>query len=847
MKRLQTRAMLVVLSHASVLFAADCDVPPRFALGNPGTRAAGGPMPAALAVADLDGSGGADLAVSLAGSGEVALHFSRGAGRFSELRTFAAGGEPGAMAPLDADGDGTLDLAVIAAGAVRVFLNDGDWSAPRSVALAAPFTALTLAAADLDGDGRVDLAVANRIQTQNPLSENVSVYLNQGEIQFAMPRHYAIGHQPVSLAIADLDGDGLPEIAALDRAERDGPAQVSLLRNAGGGGFTSAPAFSIGDQPVALAGGDLDGDGDVDLVALSVNQLSGAARQGRLTGLINDGAGRLSVRRLSLLPAPVALAAADFDHDGRTDVAVADEFRSVLVLLAGPDFSASVLPWVDVGLRAETLVAGDFNADGVLDLALSRRSSETLIVLHNRGEASAAAPLAFLPPVRLNVLVGADMAAGDLDGDGDLDFMAPQFLQGTFVRVLANPGDGWLAPIEGFNSGGRGGKLLLADVDGDGDLDVFGGHRREQRITLHANDGAARFSPAFQAGGIEIGDAFAAGDLDGDGDVDLVTGDDGRGLLVLRLEGDGFAPPERYVLSRHAFDAAVSDLDGDGDLDLVLAASDVLLLCLNDGSGVFIPGEPVAVSRWRARAVVAADVDGDGAPDLAVPSSLDTSAEGEVVVLWNDGRARFRAATFLPAGRDPVGAAVADFDGDGTLDLAALNRLSFDISLFLGAGGRRFRSVLSVGGTSHSPLFPGDWDGDGAADLLAPAADGRVVLLLNRFRRAPRDLEQGILETCGHRPFHRGDTGGDGTLSLSDAIVLLQYLYLAGTAPGCLDAADADGDGRLDVTDAVFLLLYLFGGGPPPPPPGPPPTPCGFGPAVPGGASLGCLEYEGCA
>jgi hypothetical protein len=108
----------------------------------------------------------------------------------------------------------------------------------------------------------------------------------------------------------------------------------------------------------------------------------------------------------------------------------------------------------------------------------------------------------------------------------------------------------------------------------------------------------------------------------------------------------------------------------------------------------------------------------------------------------------------------------------------------------------------------------------------------------------PRTLADGRI-IVRPRPFHRGDPDGDGRLSVADAALLLLFLFLAGPAPGCLDAADADDDGRIDATDPVLILRWLFASGTAPAPPGPPPAPCGRDPEGPS-SSLGCVAHGAC-
>jgi hypothetical protein len=108
----------------------------------------------------------------------------------------------------------------------------------------------------------------------------------------------------------------------------------------------------------------------------------------------------------------------------------------------------------------------------------------------------------------------------------------------------------------------------------------------------------------------------------------------------------------------------------------------------------------------------------------------------------------------------------------------------------------------------------------------------------------PRTLIDGkIIVSPSSEPFHRGDPDADGRLSVADSIALLLFLFLAGPAPGCLDAGDVDDDGRIDTTDPVLVLRWLFLEGTAPAAPGPPPGPCDLDPP---GSNLGCDTYGAC-
>jgi hypothetical protein len=101
---------------------------------------------------------------------------------------------------------------------------------------------------------------------------------------------------------------------------------------------------------------------------------------------------------------------------------------------------------------------------------------------------------------------------------------------------------------------------------------------------------------------------------------------------------------------------------------------------------------------------------------------------------------------------------------------------------------------------------------------------------------------------AGEEPFfHRGDPDSTGSIDLTDAVYLFDFLFHGGPVPSCLEAADAQNDGALDLSDGVYIFLYLFVGGSAPAAPGPTTVPCGTDPDPPGAAGdLGCVAYDSC-
>jgi hypothetical protein len=270
---------------------------------------------------------------------------------------------------------------------------------------------------------------------------------------------------------------------------------------------------------------------------------------------------------------------------------------------------------------------------------------------------------------------------------------------------------------------------------------------------------------------------------------------------------------------------------------------------------LFRPGGSLALGGFQTSFELA-DLNGDGAPDAALPTSPEEGPiPGLVSVLLNDGSGELLLPGLYPAGQNPSSTRAADLDGDGFLDLVVPCKDAQAISALRSRGDGRFYAVAplrlfrpKLGWDASVAAL--DLDEDGRADLaMNEPWTGQVLFFLNTSP-PPRSLDldrDGVPDECRRTRFRRGDTDGSGAVELADAVLVLEMLFRAGLEPACREAADADNDGSLALTDAVYLVAYLFLGGPPPAPPGPPPAPCGLDPDPPGGpGDLGCASYGGC-
>jgi hypothetical protein len=280
----------------------------------------------------------------------------------------------------------------------------------------------SVVAGDLNGDGKTDLAVAN--------DQGVSVYFNGGTGALLSPVSFATGSGPVWVALGDLNGDGKADLAIANRGAFSGSemagGDVGVLLNMGAGTFIAAN-YPAGPSPVSVAMADLNGDGKADLAVASGTGVS---------VLLNNGNGTFGApTSYGSGTNPSSVAAGDLNGDGKIDLAVGSAGRaSVLLNLGNGTFAAAINYNYSTGYNGNGwLVIGDLNGDGRPDLAGNTLTDpcSAVGVLLNQGSGVFGAP-SYVSAANTNP---SSVTLGDLNGDGKLDLVVPN---GDGVAVLLN-------------------------------------------------------------------------------------------------------------------------------------------------------------------------------------------------------------------------------------------------------------------------------------------------------------------------------------------------------------------------------------------------------------------------
>ncbi len=340
---------------------------------------------------------------------------------------------------------------------------------------------------------------------------------------------------------------------------------------------------------------------------------------------------------------------------------------------------------------------------------------------------------------RIPTLVGPclDAAAGDVDGDGDIDIaLAMEFYRNL---LMINQGGGRFViagsqsmPVSAHDSE----EVDLADFDGDGDLDMLfvSEDDRTNEFFLQIEPGSY-VNSSYRIGPEGTSNSHAVLDLDNDGDLDILIGNIGVNRVLINDGNANFSDETdtRWVNSGRTQDIELADVDNDGDLDVITANEGQNELFLNNGEGVLIlAAENLPEIDDESREIRAVDVDGDRDLDLLVANvqfARTTSQQDYFLLNNGDGVFTEVPANYYPAGeRNHFTLQVVDLDHDGDMDVilphSEITRVGGNVISLLNDGTGVFTEA-DESGPLPRPLYGNsfdievaDFNGDGHDDLF---------------------------------------------------------------------------------------------------------------------------------
>lgn len=660
----------------------------------------------------------------------------------------------------------------------------------------------SIAVADLDGDGFDDVVTGH--------DEGISPLLAQGDGTF-LAGTVLPGDDNVTFDVvtADFNSDDIVDFGAQSLGA------TSIMFGIGDGTF-GAPAQIIHGTSPPLVAGDMDRDGDIDLIAASALQGPQLMR--------NNGSGRFASPESPLIPDSTrVIALGDFNDDGAPDVVcgLAGDQNLSILLNDGAGRLGSELRFV----QGTTAVAvGDLNGDDLPDVVgIGRRAlADEVWAMLSQGNGT------FAPPIRsiTNAAV-TGIVLHDFNGDSNLDLLIGDTREDALSVRIGN-GDGsfqsetLLFPAEDVKD------LALGRFNADSSPDLAVGFASGTAMYLGSTDGfntPARYAlDSFRA------TAIALADFNEDDAPDIFVAGN-SGYITLTGNPDGTFGGRTEVMVPGDF-LSVRSVDADEDCfsDIVLAniGTDTLDVFFGDGTGNF--GRMVSLTTGDGPLDIATgDFNGDGRVDIA---SVEIAANRASVFVGN-GQGVFSSRIARATGRMPTAVVAGNFDSDHIDDFAVANDSDGWVSVFLGraSGGPGMQIRVTVEGSGCRSVASGDFNGDSIDDLAVISTvfpEGRLNVLLG--------LGDGTFESFNVTPialFARigvADVTADGILDLIASPIQREFTTDFAVYPGLGDGsfatpqrfsfgsgargfvlADVNGDSAIDIVgNHDFEIIVLI-------------------------------------
>ncbi|MGC2559215.1 MAG: FG-GAP-like repeat-containing protein, partial [Terriglobales bacterium] len=634
---------------------------------------------------------------------------------FKEHASYATGYEPGAVITGDFNGDGKQDLAVAnwIGSSVSVYLGKGNGTFEAPITTSVPNYASVIVAADFNGDHKLDLAV-----TSNSTNA-VYILLGRGDGSFESPVTYSTPNDTIGIVAADFNRDGHIDLAIADTYGND----VYVMLGQGDGAFKAGMSFAAGEVPVELVAGDFNGDGILDL-AVTDGPDCGCAY---MSVLLGNGDGTFQGPLTTSIPGAGSIVAGDFNQDGKLDVAI-DDGLTMIFLGNGNGTFQPVVQYGTAG-GAEAFATGDFNRDGAIDLVITNfngNNATNISTLLGNGDGTFGRVAAYATGTSPGPIVSTDF-----DGDGIPDLAVANVL-GNNVSVFLGKGGGKFASAVNYSVSAAG-ATVSADFNGDGRPDIATLNYSGGTVSVILNQGDGTFGAYKDYSAGKNPEALVAGDFNRDGNIDLIVGNSAGLALLLGNGKGGFAAPVVIGTGLSPTGIAVGDFNHDGKLDLATvsfsASSSYVSVLLGNGDGTFGPAVNYSAGGYEPVAVMAEDFNHDGKVDLAVLTYLVSG----ISVLLGNGDGTFGSYTEYFAPQLASAFVAANFYGPKTLDLAVVGAGDSYVYFLAGDGKGHFGSPNSYfGGVEPVNLVAADFDKNGSTDVaLTNSPYGTVTVLLN--------------------------------------------------------------------------------------------------------------------
>jgi Bacterial Ig-like domain (group 3)/FG-GAP-like repeat len=657
-----------------------------------------------------DGAISADYITTLLGKGDGTFQ----AGVNTPISTGGGGAGP---ITGDFNGDGKKDVLF---GSL-VLLGNGDGTFAAGPALPAAlqyFAGVATAAAvgDFNKDGKLDVVYSSG----GAGSGSVQIMLGNGDGSFQVGRRYASLTPGQQVTVTDIDGDGNPDIVVGNSSQglyvqdsNDNLAPMfQILLGRGDGTFVGAPTYfgqgSIYQNVSQLATGDFSGDGKADV--LTIEQVTSNGNTVPVLAMLpGDGSGNLGGAVTSPINlTPTSLVAAKMYADTALDVVLAGRSTGGLSILSvlrnqGNGTFAGEQDY-SLPAGATSLAVGDFNGDGIMDVAVgvSTGSSGTSGVYVLLGQANGT----LATPVQIDTSVNpVSIAAGDLTGAGRADLIiadqgtnapgATNGVNGALHVYLGNANGTFTGAAAPTTTAGVYSLVAIGDLNNDGKPDLIigggaSGATDAPNVYTMLGNGDGTFQAAQVTALLGTDDAYpnsvSVADFSGDGKLDVIVGGPSDFTEVLLGNGDGTFAQGLMALAQQPTVLSAVDLSGSGLSDLLVGSNSGLAVFLNVAQWAAVTGPASTTTTLSASpnpaitgqsVTLAAAV---ASTTAGTPTGTVSFLDGTTVLgnsaLTAQGTATFSSTT-LTAGTHSL---TAQYSGDGTFAASTSSAVSLVVS-----------------------------------------------------------------------------------------------------------------------------------------------------------------------
>ncbi len=706
-----------------------------FASGTTYTTAASSNYPISIVVADFNGDGKPDLVVGVGENVEgsvstVKILLGKGDGTFAAVPTSPiVSWYSSTIAVADFNNDGIPDVALASGfgAGVMVLLGRGDGTFPASFSNSVA-NSMAVATGDFNGDGRADLAVPTgyddtvavllTVPTMTATTAATSISLpgsgtHQVEASYAGDSNYTAS---VSAATALW---GKPSSTSTTLAITSDGARVTRI--ASGAAVILTATVTAGAVP--LSAGQVDFC-DISAPACTDIHLVGSAlltSNGTASFKFIPGPGQQSYKAVlvqnaiglsSSSPASKLTVSAPPPVTAPTTTSIASSGS-----IGDYSLTATV-----VGTGSKSPLAGSVSFN---DPSHTDRNVATAKL----GSSSAGLAWPVSSSISFSNVGFLLTATGDFNGDGIPDIAAVN-TNAMSVSIQLGLGEGKFRKTAGPALSGYTTAVVVGDFNGDGKLDLAvsmvargGTETGSKAILLGKGDGTFKVAPTAPTVG-NSDSVVAAADFNGDGKLDLLV-NDSTGTRILLGNGDGtFAQAPATGFSGTL---AVADLNGDGLADLIVGANtNALTVYLSNGDGTFKSAGPAFFTGTYFGSAVVGDFNRDGIADIAVADSFT----GIISVLLGKGAGKFASVPIAQLSEgDFTALALGDFNQDGKLDLVAATSYGDGAAIFLGDGNGSFTAASISPSIAATSVVVADFNGDGTSDLAMGTGMGISILL----------------------------------------------------------------------------------------------------------------------